>query len=186
MPDPSLKTSAAVVVLSMALTVGSCLSSSPPAADSSPTLATLTWTGDADLDLELHPLPPRSDSAPPPLNLASSPIRAEESVDGSSGESIRLEEGLKLGEGRMPGEERSLHRALPSGDYLIAARFWSVGPRNVRTTDATLTVALGDQRPAQTFTARLDDDSADLWLACIVSLPSLAITPVGETRVAGL
>lgn len=180
MPDPSLKTAAAAVALGMAATLASCLSSPPPDANPSPALATLTWTGDADLDLELHPLPPRSDSMSRPLSLAASPIRTEESVDGSSGESIRLEAD------RMPGQERSLRRGLPPGDYLLAARFWSVGPRNERVTDAVLSIAAGDARPARAFTARLDDDSADLWLACIVSLPSLALTPVDETRVAGL
>lgn len=172
MPDPSLKTACAVAAaLALVSVLASCLPAPPSA---TPARATLTWTGDADLDLELHPLPPRPDTSPRILRLDASPVRAAESVDGVAGESIRLGGALPSGE------------ALAPGDYLVAARFWSVGPRNTRAVNAVLTLDGPAPGPARSFTARLDDDSADLWLACIVSLPSLALTPVDETRVAGL
>lgn len=144
------------------------------AGESSAPAVALTWNGDADLDLELHPLPVEFAETAPLAFLADTsiprlqPVKATESVSGADGERLTLD------------------AAIPAGRYAVVARFWSVGPTNVRRTEARLTVTPDTAAPPLVFDARLDDDTADLWIPCLIDLPSRRVTPRGERLFAEL
>ncbi len=143
---------------------------SPPPSENGPA-ATLTWDGDADLDLELYRLSPDLPDTTPFEALERVDVDRDESVDGRVGERITF---------LSPRD---------SGRFLLAARFWSVGPTNTRRVSATVTLTginLVNGSDPLTFTALLDDDSADLWFPCVLDLDKGVVLPRGDTRAAGL
>lgn len=161
----------AVATAAVSLLISACSCPwSPPPAENAPA-ATLTWDGDADLDLELYRLPPDLPDSAPVEALDRVDVDRDESVNGHVGERIVF----------LPTRD--------AGRFLLAARFWSVGPSNTRRVSATISlkgINSGNGADPITFTAELDDDSADLWFPCVLDLDKGVVLTRGDTRVAGL